>query len=99
MRTLLRVSIPLQAGNAAILDGRLMRELQSLMEQIEPEAAYFVTECGVRTALIVFDLKEPSQIVEIAEPLFIRLNAAVEFVPAMTTDDLLVGLEAAADRF
>jgi hypothetical protein len=99
MRTLLRVSIPLQAGNAAILDGRLMRELQSLIEQIEPESAYFVTECGVRTALIVFDLKEPSQIVEIAEPLFIRLNAAVEFVPAMTTDDLLVGLEAAADRF
>ena len=99
MRTLLRVSIPLQAGNAAILDGRLLRELQSLMEQIEPEAAYFVTDCGVRTALIVFDLKEPSQIVEIAEPLFIRLNAAVEFVPAMTTDDLCAGLEAAADRF
>ena len=99
MRTLLRISIPLQAGNAAILDGRLLREVQSLLDQIEPEAAYFVTECGVRTALIVFDLREPSQIVAIAEPLLIRLNAAVEFVPVLTTDDLSVGLEAAADRF
>jgi hypothetical protein len=39
-----------------------------------------------------FDLAEASQIVEIVEPLFSNLNAAVEIVPVMTGDDLRKGI-------
>ena len=98
MRTLLRVSIPVKAGNAAILDGRLPVVMQSLMEQLQPEATYFIADRGMRTALIFFDLKDPSQMPQIAEPLYIRLNAAVEFAPVMTAEDLWAGLEAAGER-
>jgi hypothetical protein len=41
--------------------------------------------------MMFFDLAEPSQIVEIAEPLFSNLNAEVEIVPVMNGDDLRKG--------
>ncbi len=49
-----------------------------------PEAAYFLAEDGMRTALIFFDLQEPSQIPAVAEPAFLaakrpgRLHAGDE---------------------
>jgi hypothetical protein len=98
MRTLLRVRIPVEAGNVASFDGRLSLEMRALLEQLEPEAAYFAAERGARTALIVFDLKEPAQLAAVAEPLFVRLEAAVEFAPVMNADELRAGLEAATGR-
>ena len=95
MRTLLRVSISTEAGNAAIKEGRLNQVLQSVMADLKPEAAYFLGEQGRRTALIFFDLKDPSQIPPIAEPLFQAFNASVEFLPVMNVEDLQAGLQAA----
>ncbi len=42
--------------------------------------------------MIFFDLAEPSQIVEVVEPLFSDLHAAVEIVPVMNADDLRKGI-------
>jgi hypothetical protein len=42
--------------------------------------------------LYFFDLAEPSQIVDVVEPLFLNLNAATEIVPVMNGDDLRKGL-------
>jgi hypothetical protein len=42
--------------------------------------------------MLFFDLAEPSQMVEIAEPLFSQLNADVEFIPVMNAEDLRKGL-------
>ena len=95
MRTLLKVSIPTAAGNAAISEGRLPQALQSLLDKLKPEAAYFVPEQGRRTALIFFDMQDPSQLVPISEPLFQGLNASLEFTPAMNLEDLRAGLQAA----
>jgi hypothetical protein len=53
-----------------------------------PEGAYFYSDRGVRPALYVADLKDPSDIPVIAEPLFQLYNAAVEFIPVMNFDDL-----------
>jgi hypothetical protein len=44
---------------------------------------------------LVFDLKDPSDIPTIAEPLFMILKAKVEFTPVMNADDLQKGLKAA----
>ena len=88
------MSVPVEAGNAAFRDGRLAKAIEGLLEKLKPEAAYFAPDGGERTAFIVFDLKEPSQIAQIAEPLFAELDAAIEFSPIMNADDLKKGLTA-----
>ena len=88
MRFLLKAEFPVEAGNAAIKDGSLPKTIQSILEELKPEAAYFLASNGKRTALIFLDMKEPSQIPAVAEPWFLPLNASVELTPAMTLEDL-----------
>ena len=95
MRTMLKVSIPVETENKAIADGSLPRLLQGLLGDLKPEAAYFLASEGTRTALIFFNLADPSQIPAIAEPLFMGLDAEVDFFPVMNAEDLGKGLAAA----
>jgi hypothetical protein len=88
MRTMLRWTVPVERGNEAIRDGTLERAMQTLMEQLKPEAAYFMPFDGERAGMMVFDMTDPAQIPQIAEPLFMALDAAVEFTPVMDADDL-----------
>jgi hypothetical protein len=89
MRFIMKVSIPVGAGNAAIMDGSLPKIIQSILADVKPEAAYFtVNEAGERTAYIVLDLAEPSRMVAVAEPWFLAFEAGVEYFPAMTPEDL-----------
>jgi hypothetical protein len=93
MRTLLKVTMPVEPANKAIKDGSLPKTFQTLTQELRPEATYFYAEHGQRTALMVFDLKDPAQIPSVAEPLFTKLNAAVELYPVMNADELKTGLE------
>ena len=92
MRTLITVSIPADAGNTAVQSGALPKIMGEALERLKPEAAYFSTINGLRTALIVFDMKDSSEMPMIAEPFFSGFNAAVTFSPVMTADDLKAGL-------
>jgi hypothetical protein len=89
---MIRIKIPVEAGNKAIQDGSLPKTMMEALQRLKPEAAYFFPEHGVRTAIMVVDLKEPSEIPAIAEPFFSRLNAAVEFLPVMNAEELKEGL-------
>jgi hypothetical protein len=87
MRFLVKVSFPVEAGNAAAKkDG--FKVIQTILEQQRPEAAYFVAEGGRRTGILIMDIKEASEIPRIAEPWFLALNASVEATPAMLPEDL-----------
>jgi len=89
MRMLLRVSIPVEAGNAAIKAGTLGSTIEGLLAKLKPEAAYFFADDnGNRSGSIVFDLQDPSQIPAVAEPWFLALNAKVSMRPVMTPQDL-----------
>ncbi len=93
MRTMMRVTIPVEQGNKALRDGSLPKIVQSALQDLEPEAAYFTTlGGGQRGGFIVFDLKDSSDLPRIAEPFFMALNATVEFTPVMNADDLKAGL-------
>ena len=94
MRTLLKATLEVTASNKAIMDGTLPKIMQATMEKIKPEASYFTAMDGCRSCIMVFDLKDPSEIPGIAEPFFLQLNAKVEFSPVMNADDLKKGLEA-----
>jgi hypothetical protein len=88
MRCLLKVCIPVETGNEAAKNGTLGRTIESILNDMKPEAAYFTATNGERSGLIVFDLSDPSQIPAIAEPWFLAFNAQVELLPAMNIDDL-----------
>ncbi len=92
MRMMLKFTLPVEKGNAAINDGSLGRAMESIMSKLKPEAAYFMPTDGKRGGMIFFDLAEPAQIVEAVEPFFLNLNAAIELVPVMNGDDLRKGL-------
>lgn len=95
MRTMFSASLDVAAANAAIKSGALPKLIEQTVKSLKAESAYFYTECGKRTGLFVFDLKDSSQIPAIAEPWFMQLNAEVDFRPVMNLDDLKKGVEAA----
>ena len=99
MRTLLHIHMDTKSGNENIRSGALPKTMETLVSQLHPEASYFFADGGRRSALFVFDLADPSQIPAIAEPLFMGLNAEVEFTPVMNLDDLQKGLTEAAHTF
>ena len=93
MRTLLRATLDVEASNKAVIDGSLSKVINSTMERIHPEASYFLTIDGCRSCIMVFDLKDPSEIPAIAETFFLNMNAKVDFSPVMNAEDLKKGLE------
>ncbi|HTW02408.1 MAG TPA: hypothetical protein VMF87_19045 [Streptosporangiaceae bacterium] len=92
MRVMAKITIPVEAGNQAIKDGTIGAMMQRAAERWKPEAMYFTTFDGRRTAFMVFDLPDASGIPSLAEPFFQGLNADVELAPAMNGDDLQKGL-------
>jgi hypothetical protein len=89
MRMLLRVSIPVEAGNAAAKAGTLGSTVERILADLKPEAAYFFADDdGHRSGSIVFDMKDSSQIPAVAEPWFLAFNAKVSFRPVMNPKDL-----------
>ena len=102
MRCLLKVSIPVAEGNAAIADGTLGSTITSILGDLKPEAAYFAEDNGTRTGFIFFDLGSTSQIPAVAEPWFLAFNAKVEVRPAMNLEDLknaTPGIENAVKKY
>jgi hypothetical protein len=88
MRFLLKVNIPVEIGNAAAKAGKLGETIQSILEDLKPEAAYFTDDKGQRTALLFLDMQDASQIPAIAEPWFQAFNASIELHPVMVAGDL-----------
>jgi hypothetical protein len=102
MRCLLKVSIPIAEGNAAISDGTLGQTIGSILNDLKAEASYFAEDKGLRTGFIFFNLENASQIPAVAEPWFLAFNAHVEIHPAMTLEDLksaTPGIENAVKKY
>ncbi|MCF4139527.1 hypothetical protein L1856_26245 [Streptomyces sp. Tue 6430] len=92
MRVLLKACMDTDKANEAIHNGTLGKLIQETAEQIHPEAAYFATDHGKRTAYMVFDLQDSSQLPMISEPLFHHLGAEITYTPVMDMDDVQKGL-------
>ena len=88
MRFLLKVSIPVEAGNEAARRGTLGKTIGEILGKLKPEAAYFAAEGGQRTGFLIVQMENTHQIPSIAEPWFLAFNAAVEFLPVMLPEDL-----------
>jgi len=62
--------------------------MQPPRAETKPEAAYFTAVDGKRTAYLVVNIDQVSQMPSVAEPWFLQFNADVEFFPTMLGEDL-----------
>ena len=102
MRVMIKFAIPIDAGNEGNRTGKLQKVFQQLAEDLKPEAGYFFPEGGQRAGFFIVDMRESSQVAEIAERFFYGLNARVEMTPVMNADDLqkaLSSVQATAERY
>jgi hypothetical protein len=88
MRFLVKATWDTEAGNRLAKEGRLGSTIQSIIEDIKPEAVYFTADHGKRTGYFFVNMQDASQMPAIAEPLFLTGNATVEFLPVMLPEDL-----------
>jgi len=87
MRFLFKLSMPVEAGNAAAQRG--FEAIQQIVAEQKPEAIYFAAEDGKRTAFMIKSMNDASELPGIAEPWMLALNASIEVTPAMVVDDLM----------
>ena len=100
MRFLLHAKIPVEAGNRAIAAGTLSKDLQTLLADLKPEAAYFFEHDGCRSSMLIVNISDASQIPSVAEPFFLKMNAEVRLHPVMTAEDLgKAGLDNLAQKW
>ena len=93
MRMMLQAVVDTEAGNEALRNGSMIKAIEQMMQQLNPEAAYFMgSQDGQRTCLVVFDMADSSQIPVISEPLFQGAKARVKLTPCMNFEDLQAGL-------
>ncbi len=88
MRFFVKARLDVEAANALARAGKLGSTIQSIVEDLRPEATYFVADGGQRTAYLIVDMEDPSQLPAVAEPWFLAFNADVEAQPAMIGEDL-----------
>ena len=95
MRMLLKAQMDTPRVNQANREGTIQQTLQQVLDELQPEAAYFYPEDGRQTALIVFDMQDPSQIPPTVELFFQAGEASVYLTPVMNSEDLMSALQGA----
>jgi len=94
MRMIMNVSIPNSRFNAAVREGTAGQTIARILEDARPEATYFTEERGRRTAVLVVNVDDQSQIPSFTEPWFLAFDAECRVCIAMTPEDLAkAGLE------
>ena len=86
MRILFTISLPVEAANNAARNG--FSAVQSILEEQKPEAVYFGTKDGKRTAFLIMQMEREADIPRILEPWFLSMNASVDVMPVMNAEDL-----------
>jgi hypothetical protein len=94
------VDFPVEPFNTLVRNGTVGAKIQKVLEDVKPEAVYFSERDGMRGAVLVVDVPEPSRVPALAEPFFLRFGATVKFRIAMTGEDIAKsGLEAIGSKY
>ena len=88
MRIMVTFSMNPEKADALIKEGRIGETMESILEDLQPEAAYFTDVEGTRGGFLVLDMDDSSQMPAKVEPLFLELGATLHMQPVMTPEDL-----------
>jgi len=88
MRMMLTVAIPHEPFNTAVRNGTAGATLARILEEMKPEAVYFMEDDGHRQAVLVVNVEKASQIPSLAEPWFLSFNGDCRFRMVMSPEDL-----------
>ena len=89
MRVMIKAIFTVESANKAITDGSLGDTLGSILGDLKPESTYFGLQEGARTAFVVVDVTDSSELPRLVEPFFLAFNASVECFPVMVPEDLM----------
>ena len=87
MRFLISARVPTQKTNALIQEGRFPQTFQSIVEDLQPETAYFTDMDGARGAYFVVNVEEPSEMASKTETLLQGLGAEIRIQFVWTPED------------
>ncbi|MDR5865332.1 hypothetical protein [Halomonas koreensis] len=100
MRVLINVRIPHEPFNAMVRDGTAGAAIQSILDELQPEAAYFYDPDGHRGGVFVVDIEDSAQLPSLAEPFFLAFEAECDVHIAMAPEDLArAGLDRLGQRW
>ena len=88
MRIMLAFSIQPERGDALIKEGRMGETMGTILEELQPEAAYLTDVDGTPGGYLIINMEDASQMVAMTEPLLLGLGATVHMQPVMTPEDL-----------
>ena len=83
MRFLLKVNIPVESGNAAAKAGKLGATIQSILEDLKPEAVYFTDNDGQRAGFMIGFMMMPGV------TCILKLNSVVPAGSVQTSNETL----------
>ena len=100
MKMLLRVTMPLEPFNSMVKKGTVGKNLEKIMGDLKPEAAYFTLADGKRSALLVININKPGDYVKYAEPFFLQFDAQIKYDIVMSPEELkTAGLEEIGKKY
>jgi hypothetical protein len=88
MRMMMLVDCPLEPFNTMVRNGSAGPTMMKILDDINPEAAYFGEREGKRGGILIVDVASPSDVPRLAEPWFLKFHASVEFRVCMLPQDL-----------
>ena len=88
MRLLMQVVIPVEKGNASVLDGSMEAAFNNFMNAAEPSMAYFYLQDGKRAATFIIEETNQSKLMGYNEALFAALNADISITPVLTQEEI-----------
>ncbi len=94
MRFMISCRVPTEKANALIKEGRFAETFQSVMDELQPEAAYFTDIEGARGGYFIVNMDDASELSAKAEPLLQGMGAEVQVHLVMTAEDVQKGMAA-----
>ena len=89
MKMLVNVICPVEPFNSMVRNGTAGEIMGRIIESTKPESIYFTELEGHRSAIMVVEVANPSDVPAIAEPWYLNFEAECEFRIAMTPEDLM----------